>query len=128
MSQVIAEEVRFLLVSVVWGGLMSAGYELLRLGRLLFRHGQWWIGLEDLLYWTICAVLVFWMVMEENDGMIRWYALAGCVVGAGIYQRLFHRLFVWALRPLWKGYTFFRQFVENLLKKRKKSVTLRDKT
>lgn len=115
----ITGELRFLAVSLVWGAGIAAGYEVLRLMRVLFRHGDLWTGLEDLLFWTICALMIFIMVMEENDGMIRWYVLAGCGAGACVYQFVFHPLLLFVLRPLAIPLRFFRHFIQNLLKKRK---------
>lgn len=112
-------------VSVLWGGGIAACYETLRFMRLLFRHGEMWTGLEDLLFWTVCAVLVFTMVMEENDGLLRWYVIAGCVAGACIYQFLLHPLLLFLLQPLLGPARFFRRFFRNLLKKRPKSATLK---
>lgn len=118
MSPVITDETVFFLRSVVYGVCLGAAYEVVRgIVDVLFR-GPWWRGLEDLVYWTICAIVLFSMIREENDGMIRWYVLAGAAAGAGVYscgiRPLLHRF----LRPLW---TFARksiQFVENLLKKK----------
>ncbi len=96
---------------------MAGGYELLRFLRLILRHSHWWIGLEDLLYWTLCAVMIFAMVLEQNSGEVRWYVLAGCTAGACLYQAAVHRILVWILTPLWKTVQLFYQFVKNLLKK-----------
>jgi spore cortex biosynthesis protein YabQ len=122
MSEVITGELRFLAVSIVWGGGIAVCYEFLRLMRLLFRHGEMWTGLEDLLFWTICAVLIFIMVMEENDGMIRWYVLAGCAAGACIYQYLLHPVLVFLLTPLTIPVRYLRRFFRNWLQKREKAA------
>ena len=116
-----------MLRSLVWGLALGTGYDVVQwLGRWVFR-GKWWRGLEDLLYWTVCAVVLFAMIREENGGTLRWYALAGAVAGAAVYSTgirpVIHRL----LRPVWIMAAKTIHFVENLLKKRKKSVTLKDK-
>ncbi|MCI8401443.1 MAG: hypothetical protein HFI38_05020 [Lachnospiraceae bacterium] len=128
MSEVITGELRFLLVSIVWGAGIAACYEFLRLVRLVFRHGQMWTGLEDLLYWTICAILIFIMVMEENDGMVRWYVLAGCAAGACVYQFIFHPVVVFVLTPLKIAVKFSENFLRKLLKKKEKSCKLERNT
>lgn len=127
MSPVIAKEALLFLRSVVYGIGLGAAYEIMRrIAGGLFRR-SWWRGLEELSFWTVCATVLFSMVREENGGTIRWYVLAGAAIGAGIYhcgiRPILHRM----LRPLWKLARKSRRFVENLLKKRKKSVTLIDK-
>ncbi len=127
MSTVITGEIEFLFRSVVYGACLGAAYDMMR--RIvggLFR-GSWWRGLEDLLYWTVCAIVLFSMIREENDGTIRWYVLAGTAAGAGIYYSVFRPVVHRILRLLWMPVRKLTQFVENLLKKRKKSVTLIDK-
>ena len=127
MSPLIAEEIRLLVCSILWGMCLAAGYDVTH-GTVchLFRK-RWWQDMVDLWYWTICAIMLFAMICEENYGTIRWYILAGASVGAGIYyggiRPWIHRL----LRPVWIFARKTRQFVENLLKNRRKSVTLKDK-
>ena len=64
------------------------------------------------------------MIREENGGVLRWYALVGAAAGAGTYglgiRPVIHRI----LKIMWIPIRKTIQFVENLLKKRKKSVTL----
>ncbi len=118
------EETGFLLRSIMCGAVLSVGYDLMRwIVDGLFRR-RWWRGLEDLLYWTVCAIVLFAMIREENGGVLRWYALVGAAAGAGTYglgiRPVIHRI----LKIMWIPIRKTIQFVENLLKKRKKSVTL----
>lgn len=117
MSPVITEETAFLIRSVVYGVFLGVFYGILhRLIDVLFRR-MWWRGLEDLLYWTICALVLFSMIREDNGGTIRWYVLAGAAGGGWLYyggiRPGIHRLFL----PLWKFAGKIRESVENLLKK-----------
>ena len=117
MSPVITEEAGFLIRSVVYGIFLGAFYEVMHwLVSILFRR-KWWRGLEDLLYWTVCALILFSMIREDNGGTIRWYVLAGAVAGSGIYRGGFRPILHRLLKPLWKTIRKIRQFVENLLKK-----------
>ena len=117
MSPVITEEVEFLVRSVVYGVFLGAFYEIMhRLVSILFRK-KWWRGLEDLLYWTVCALVLFSMIREDNGGIIRWYLLAGATAGAGVYCGGLRPILHCLLRPLWKTIRKNRQFVEKLLKK-----------
>lgn len=127
MSPLITGEAVFLLRSVICGMILGIGYEIMgRIVGLLFRR-KWWRGLEDLLYWVICALVLFAMICEENGGTIRWYVLVGASAGAGVYYcvvcPILHRI----LRPLWTLTRKITQFVEKLLKKGEKSVTLINK-
>ena len=117
MSQEIEHEVMLLGVAVLLGGLGAFCYDGLRAWRRLWLHGTWWTGGEDLLFWIMAGLVIFGVMLEENQGVLRWYLLAGWVLGAVIYQRWLHPLVWRILRRLWKGMTYLRRNVENLLKK-----------
>lgn len=85
MSQIIHGQVLFLLASLCSGMLVMAGYEVVRLLRFLFRHNTIVKWVEDILYWGIAAVPVFYMFFYFNDGDIRWYGILMIICGAYIY-------------------------------------------
>lgn len=60
---------------------LRAAYGLLELLRRILPHGKAAVALEDLLYWAGCAVLIFYMLYEENSGAIRGFALAAVILG-----------------------------------------------
>ena len=117
MSQEIQAEMMLLGVAVLLGGMGAFCYDGLRAWRRLCLHGTWWMGIEDLLFWTISGLVVFTVMLEENQGILRWYVLAGCVLGAVSYQRWIRPLVWKVLRRLWRAMTILRRNVENLLKK-----------
>lgn len=117
MSPLITEEAVLLVRSVMYGVFLGAGYDVLHWPMVHLFRDKWWCGLEDLLYWTLCALIIFAMIREENGGTIRWYVLAGAVAGSGIYRGGFRPILHRLLKPLWKPIRKIRQFVENLLKK-----------
>ena len=127
MSSVIAAEAGLFLRSLLWGLMLGFGYEMTRwIGKALLRR-KWWNGLEDLLYWSVCTVLIFVMIQKENSGIVRWYILAGMAAGAAVHHLVIRPVVHRGLRPMWITVRNSIQFVENLLKKRKKSVTLINK-
>ena len=128
MSAVITEELRLLGACILFGMGIGAAYELPRLSRLLFRHGRLWTGIEDLIFWAMAAAAVFGMILRTNDGAIRWYALAGCVGGAGLYQAVFHRLLAYLLTPVGQIIKKVQNSRRNRLKRGKKSAKLKENT
>ena len=113
-----------MLSSLVWGAILGAGYDAVHGIANLVAQRVWWRGLEDLVYWTVCAVVLFAMIREENGGTIRWYVLAGSVAGASVYHLVVRPVIHRLLKPLWISARKVIHFVENLLKKWKESVTL----
>ena len=73
----IREEASLLLVSVIWGAAMAAAYDVLRILRRAVRHGTLAVAAEDFLYWICASFALFYLLLSQNDGSIRWYVLAG---------------------------------------------------
>ena len=82
--------------AVLFGVLMFAVYDILRVVRRIFPHGILWISVEDLIFWVLAAVLFFLQLCRDNNGIIRFFILLGMVVGAWCYNRsLGRRLMGW---------------------------------
>ena len=91
MKQLIAQQVQFILLMTISGMSLMAGYDMLRLIRWLFPHGQISITVEDILYWSIVSVPIFYLFLEFHDGIIRWYGLVAVFSGIVLYEYGFSR-------------------------------------
>lgn len=81
VSDSIAMEGGLLFLSFLFGiGLMLL-YDVLRILRHLRKHGTLLLAIEDSLYWFVCAIAIFAMLYEENNGLLRWFVLGGILVG-----------------------------------------------
>ncbi len=87
MSQDIVKEIVFLLNSVLLGILITFVYDWFLILRRLIRHNILWISVEDLIFWIGCAVSVFGMLYQQNNGIVRWFAVAGAAVGMLLYKK-----------------------------------------
>lgn len=102
-----SEDALFLLQAFGVGAAITFLYDWLRILRRVVPHRQLAVSLEDLLFWIFCAIQVFlWMYRVTNGGM-RWFAVAGALVGIWLYKSLCSSLFVNILSRLvtflWKG-------------------------
>lgn len=86
MSQDIMVELTFWFHSFLLGILITAVYDVFLILRRSFRHGLFLISLEDMLFWIGCAVSVFHMLYEENNGILRWFAVLGAGLGMVLYK------------------------------------------
>ena len=121
MSQSIIDEVTFLLHSFLMGILITFVYDGFIIMRRQIRHNLFLISVEDLIFWIACAIGVFYMLYEENNGILRWFAVFGAALGMAAYkksvspflvkiitmviERIFHGLFC-ILRFLFKPVRF----------------------
>lgn len=81
MSETIAWEGNLLLVSILLGICLMLSYDVLRIIRNLVRHPYILLAIEDGIYWILCGISIFAMLYQENDGLLRWFVLAGIVLG-----------------------------------------------
>ena len=102
MSGVVRQEILFFAASVMTGCILLWLYNILLLWRRWVSHKNWIVSLEDFGYWCICALVIFLMIFEKNNGIIRVHAFVGLLIGA------------WAQ---WKIQSFFQKFWIKLLKK-----------
>ena len=87
MSQNIIGEVTFLLHSILLGIIITSAYDVFLILRRLFRHNALLISLEDMIFWMACAIGVFYMLYEENNGILRWFAVFGAMIGMIVYKK-----------------------------------------
>ena len=74
-------EIQITLSSLVVGAWLMMCYDVLRVFRILIRHGSFWTGAEDFIYWLYAGVTTFLLLYLENDGGLRWYIIAGTFAG-----------------------------------------------
>ena len=86
MKQLIAQQVQFILLMTMSGMSLMAGYDVLRLFRWLIPHGEIAVAVEDLFYWMVVSVPVFYLFLAFHDGMIRWYGLVSVFGGIVLYE------------------------------------------
>lgn len=94
MSPNIIAEVILLVHSFLLGVVLTFIYDGIIIFRKLIRHSSIFISLEDLLFWIACAIGVFYMLYEENNGILRWFAVAGACIGMLLYKVTFSPLIV----------------------------------
>lgn len=75
MSQNIIAEVVFLFHSFLLGIIITFVYDGFLILRRLIPHNLLLISLEDMIFWIACAIGVFYMLYEENNGILRWFAV-----------------------------------------------------
>lgn len=94
MSPLIIEESQFMLHSMLMGIVITFGYDVFRLLRRVVPHGVFWISMEDLIFWIICSIGIFYLFYEENNGTFRWFAVICAAVGMLCYKKMLSNLFV----------------------------------
>lgn len=87
MSAAIGIELQFFLTSIVWGIILLVIYDVLRIFRRVIKHKWIFVAVEDILFWVVSAILIFQMMYEQNNGIIRGFSILGMTLGMIIYNQ-----------------------------------------
>ena len=104
MADLIYDEVELFTVCLLLGAALAAVYDGIRIFRMLFRHYDWLVDVEDLVYWILTGWLVFKTLFYYNRGALRGYAFLGLFLGVVIYMLTLSRLFLFfaeKVLPYW---------------------------
>ncbi len=127
MATLIYDEARLFGICFLLGGALAFFYDCIRIVRLLIRHKDWIVDLEDLGFWLVTAWLVFCTLFTYNRGALRGYAFFGMFLGVVIYALTLSRMILFVVGkmiPYWKRgleifqkpFRFFEQNVKKILK------------
>ena len=94
MSSPVISENLFLLYSFGMGIFITFIYDLFRIFRRVCVHNNFFISLEDILFWIFCAISVFYMMHTQSNGTLRWFAILGAVTGMFLYKKTISPFFV----------------------------------
>lgn len=120
------QELLFFSRTFLAGTCLAVCYDLLWIFRRIVKHSSFFIGMEDILYGCAAGFFLFSVIYQENDGIIRAYALFAVFSGVLLYQMCRKRLKFWLIRcKIFLGKQEFMQRIrkrENEKKKKKKSA------
>ncbi len=102
MSQSIVVEALFALKCMGMGVVITVAYDLLRIFRNCVRHNRVAVSCEDFFFWVVCAIFIFAVLYRENDGILRWYCIAGALLGMVVYGKLVSPYFVGIMSTILK--------------------------
>lgn len=102
MSQNIINEVVFFAHSFLLGIVITFAYDGFVVLRRVVKHSLLLISLEDMIFWIACAIGVFYMLCEENNGILRWFAVFGAALGMIVYKESISDILVNILSTLIK--------------------------
>lgn len=135
MAAVIYDEVELFGVCLLLGMGLAFVYDCVRVFRLLFRHGDFLVDAEDLVFWIFTAWMVFRTLFYYNRGALRGYAFFGMFLGVLCYSLTISRLILYmakAFAPFWergkeflkKPFRKLRFFLRKVLKNAVTQVTI----
>lgn len=115
MNEAIMVELRFFVASIIWGMLLIIFYDLLRIFRRVIKHNALFVGIEDVIYWVICSILIFRMMYKQNNGIIRGFSILAMLIGMLIFHHVISDFFVNIISSLIHKFFHFIGMVLNII-------------
>lgn len=73
------------LLTVVLGMFTGFIYDIFRILRKSIKHKSFIIQIEDVVYWIIVSFIMFYFMLNKNNGEIRFFTIIGLFLGMVIY-------------------------------------------
>ena len=135
MSSAIGIELRLFFNAFLLGVMLIFLYDFLRIFRNIINHRKNYIAVEDTIYWIIAGFIVFVMLYHNNDGIIRWFAIAGVTLGMFLYNFSISKIIVKyvsivlnkIINILFTPLIRISKKIINLLKKKLKSIKMKQR-
>lgn len=114
MSKMIYWELDYVFSCILWGLFLMLLYDMLRIERRVWKRGSIWVSIEDILYWSFAAIGTFRLFYQQDNGVIRWFAIA-----ATFFMMLFINRFIsrWAVPLISRILRIPVRFLEKTIKK-----------
>ena len=80
-----SEQTNLFLMTIALGAAAGILYDMFRVLRLTFKHPNFLVQIEDMLYWVIATIGVFYFFLHEHGGNMRFFVIVGIVLGMMVY-------------------------------------------
>ena len=78
-------EIELFFLGMAAGMSLSVVFDFFRAFRKSKTHTAWAVGLEDLFYWLLVSLTLFFLIQIFNQGVLRFYVFLGCGIGCMVY-------------------------------------------
>lgn len=88
--------------AMLLGVLISLFYDLFRIDRLIFKRSVITICVQDIIFWSVTAFLLFCLFLLTTNGIIRIYILFIALIGFIICRLTLSRIALMIVQPIKK--------------------------
>ena len=81
----VSDQAVLFMTTVAIGFMIGFVYDLFRIARKTIPHTHIMVQIEDLLFWLLVTLLMFYLMLNRNYGEIRFFSIAGAALGAVLY-------------------------------------------
>lgn len=85
-------ELEYVFAMILYGVVVSFFYHIILFVRTLFFHSREFVDAQDILFLSGAGFFFFFVVYEKNNGILRWYAFVGFLLGIYCYINSFGKI------------------------------------
>ena len=85
----VTNQVKLFFLMILSGLLIGFFYDLLRLTRKIIKHKDFFVQLEDFLFWIVISGGIFLLILGKNFGQVRFFCIGGIFFGLFFYWFVF---------------------------------------
>jgi spore cortex biosynthesis protein YabQ len=106
----------YVFLSTVYAGfIIGFFYDCCRIIRKMIRAGVFITGILDFLFWSIIGGLSFLVIFYVNDGDVRFFTIAGFIIGWVIYLLALSRYIMMALNWIYQTLAKIIHWLVNIM-------------
>ena len=87
-------QVNLIVFSLLSGIITGVFFDVYRLIRGFENPNRFLTAIQDLLFWTLTAIVVFIFLMYTNEGYLNFYVYVCLIIGVYLYLKLLSRTFI----------------------------------
>ena len=73
------------LIAIAAGFFVAFVYDIFRILRKTIKHKNIFVQIEDTVYWLMASFVMFFIMLNKNQGEIRLFSIVGCAIGMSLY-------------------------------------------
>lgn len=85
MSLGLNEQLIVFLLMIVYGGIVSIIFDLLRSIYRIFKPSALTVGIADVIFWLFLSILTFFAFFLANNGQLRFFEFLAMILGSIVY-------------------------------------------
>ena len=125
MLQLIIIQKDMFIISLIMGAGMGFTYDLIRCFRRLIFHNNFFISVEDIIFWIAWALIIISQIHHYNFGKFRIYVFIGVFLGVTIYALTISKVFIYFMTYILHNLRMFVKKTNKLLKNGARQVKIR---
>ncbi len=94
MNQIVSNQTLLFITCIEIGLIMGVFFDLVRIFSKIIKHPNFFVQIEDTLYWVGCALISFYLLYIRNYAAIRPFVFVGMILGGILYFATFSIVFM----------------------------------